>query len=159
MSLPAFVDRLSLSRDCLSRNRTRLTISLPVSAIIRPYRYALSARWRVSVFVFQSALMLIFPVAMAFAAATDLLTFKIPNRISIALVAAFIVVAPFSGLSWSALLVHAATFAVVLAIGRGLAVLATADEHHTGLEGLGHGAQARAGVDVGQRGVLVPGGS
>ena len=68
-------------------------------------------------FVFQSALMLIFPVAMAFAAATDLLTFKIPNRISIALVAAFIVVAPFSGLSWSALLVHAATFAVVLAIG------------------------------------------
>ncbi len=67
--------------------------------------------------VIQSALMLIFPVAMAFAAATDLLTFKIPNRISIALVAAFVVVAPFSGLSWSALTMHVATFAAVLAIG------------------------------------------
>ena len=61
--------------------------------------------------------MLIFPVAMAFAAATDLLTFKIPNRISIALIAAFLVAAPFSGLSWSALMMHVATFAAVLAIG------------------------------------------
>lgn len=66
--------------------------------------------------VIQSALMLIFPVAMAFAAATDLLTFKIPNSISIALIAAFVVVAPFSGLGWQALGVHLATFAVVLAI-------------------------------------------
>lgn len=65
----------------------------------------------------QSALMLIFPVAMAFAAATDLLTFKIPNRISVALVAAFLVAAPFSGLTWVGFFSHVATFAVVLALG------------------------------------------
>ena len=67
--------------------------------------------------VFQSALMLIFPVAMAFAAATDLLTFKIPNRISIALIAAFVVIVPFSGLTLSMIAMHLATFAVMLAIG------------------------------------------
>jgi prepilin peptidase CpaA len=67
--------------------------------------------------VLQSALMLVFPVAMAFAAATDLLTFKIPNRISIALVAAFLIAAPFSGLTWPGFFGHLATFAVVLALG------------------------------------------
>lgn len=67
--------------------------------------------------VIQSALILIFPVAMAFAAATDLLTFKIPNRISIAIVVAFLIAAPLSGMSWSAVMMHLATFAVVLAIG------------------------------------------
>lgn len=40
-----------------------------------------------------SVVLLVFPVAMAFAAANDLLTMKIPNRISLALVGAFIVVA------------------------------------------------------------------
>lgn len=67
--------------------------------------------------VFQSALMLTFPVAMAFAAATDLLTFKIPNKISIALVLAFLVAAPFMGLTWQMLVAHVATFAVVLLLG------------------------------------------
>ena len=67
-------------------------------------------------YVIQSALMLIFPVAMAFAAATDLLTFKIPNKFSIALVAAFLIAAPFMGMTWQMFLVHLATFAVVLAL-------------------------------------------
>lgn len=67
--------------------------------------------------MFQSALLLVFPVAMAFAAATDLLTYKIPNSISIALVAAFLVLAPFSGLGWNGFLLHVATFAAVLALG------------------------------------------
>lgn len=64
--------------------------------------------------------MLIFPVAMAFAAATDLLTYKIPNRISIVLVLAFLAIAPFNGLSWFAFMIHVATFAVALAVGIGL---------------------------------------
>lgn len=66
--------------------------------------------------VLQSALMLVFPLAMAFAAATDLLTFKIPNAISIVLIAAFVAAAPFSGLSWQQIGTHVATFAAVLTI-------------------------------------------
>jgi len=60
---------------------------------------------------------MIFPLAMAFAAATDLLTFKIPNAVSIALVAAFLVIAPFAGFTWNGFFTHLATFAVVLAAG------------------------------------------
>ncbi|MET0408318.1 MAG: prepilin peptidase [Hyphomicrobium sp.] len=40
-----------------------------------------------------SLVLMAFPVAMAFAAANDLFTMKIPNRIPLALVAAFVVVA------------------------------------------------------------------
>ncbi len=40
-----------------------------------------------------SLVLMIFPVAMAFAACNDLFTMKIPNRISIALVGGFVVVA------------------------------------------------------------------
>lgn len=40
-----------------------------------------------------SVVLMVFPVAMAFAAANDLLTMKIPNRIPMALVAGFVVVA------------------------------------------------------------------
>lgn len=60
-------------------------------------------------------LLLVFPVAMALAGVFDLLTMTIPNRISLALVAAFCVAAPFSGLPVETLLVH---------VGVGLAVLA-----------------------------------
>lgn len=38
-------------------------------------------------------LLMIFPVAMAFAAANDLFTMKIPNRISLALIAGFVAIA------------------------------------------------------------------
>lgn len=51
-------------------------------------------------------LLLIFPAAMAFAAAMDLVTMTIPNRISLALIAGFVLLAPFSGLSWHSLLVN-----------------------------------------------------
>ena len=44
-------------------------------------------------------LLLVFPAAMAMAAATDILSAKIPNRLSLALAALFFVVAPFAGLS------------------------------------------------------------
>lgn len=43
--------------------------------------------------VLASLLVMIFPVAMAFAAANDLFTMKIPNRISLALAGGFIAVA------------------------------------------------------------------
>ncbi|WP_409562134.1 prepilin peptidase [Hyphomicrobium sp. MC8b] len=40
-----------------------------------------------------SVVLMVFPVAMAFAAANDLLTMKIPNRIPMALVSGFVVIA------------------------------------------------------------------
>lgn len=66
-------------------------------------------------------LLLIFPAAMAFAAAMDLVTMTIPNRISLALVAAFVFLAPFTGIGWHALLVnHIAAGALVLVIVVGM---------------------------------------
>jgi len=54
------------------------------------------------------AAVLVFPVAMAFAAASDLLTMTIPNRLSLALVAAFFVAAAATGLGFGASGVHVA---------------------------------------------------
>lgn len=64
------------------------------------------------------ALLLVFPVAMAFAAAMDLLTMTIPNRISLVLIAAFLVAIPFADVTWTDLaLKHVAVGAAVLAAG------------------------------------------
>ncbi|MEH6951720.1 prepilin peptidase [Nitrobacter sp. NHB1] len=63
------------------------------------------------------ARLLLFPALMAFAAASDLLTMTISNRVSLLLVAGFLVVAALSGMSLHDMLLHA---------GAGLAVLAVA---------------------------------
>jgi len=61
---------------------------------------------------------MVFPVAMAFAAATDLLTMTIPNRISIALVAAFAIAAVLSSVPLDVLLVqHVLVGLAALAVG------------------------------------------
>ena len=62
-------------------------------------------------------LMIVFPGAMAFAAAMDLFTMTIPNRISIVLVAAFFVLAPLAGLSLYDMSLHIAAGCVALAVG------------------------------------------
>src|SRR5271167_2441761 len=62
----------------------------------------------------SSLVLMTFPVAMAFAAANDLLTMKIPNFVSLALVAGFLIVALLTQMPL-------ATFGSGLAIG--LAVL------------------------------------
>lgn len=64
-----------------------------------------------------SILALIFPAAMIFAAAMDMLTMTIPNRISIALTVTFFIAALFAGLSPSAIALHVAAGALMLAIG------------------------------------------
>ena len=64
----------------------------------------------------ETALLLIFPALMAYAAASDLLTMTIPNRLSLALVAAFLAFAVLAGLGWQAVLMHVAAGALVLAI-------------------------------------------
>jgi len=62
-------------------------------------------------------LVFVFPFAMAFAAATDLLTMTIPNRLSVALCAAFLFIAPLAGLSWQDLLSHLAAGSLMLLAG------------------------------------------
>ncbi|MGI9387741.1 MAG: A24 family peptidase [Methyloligellaceae bacterium] len=62
-------------------------------------------------------LLIIFPGAMAFAAAMDLITMTIPNRVSIVLVAAFFVLAPLAGLGLQDMSLHIAAGCVTLVVG------------------------------------------
>jgi prepilin peptidase CpaA len=67
--------------------------------------------------VFQVAVLTVLPGAVAFAAAMDLLTMKIPNRISAVLVCAFFPLAALAGLDvWQAL-DHVAAGMLVLVLG------------------------------------------
>jgi prepilin peptidase CpaA len=65
----------------------------------------------------EYSLLLIFPGLMAFAAMMDLFTMTIPNRISIILVAAFLVAAPLTGMGWEQFFIHLGTGFAVLALG------------------------------------------
>ena len=47
--------------------------------------------------MYELAILTVFPAAVAFAGAMDLFTMTIPNRISLALVAGFAVLAPLAG--------------------------------------------------------------
>ena len=67
--------------------------------------------------MFETAALIIFPALIAYAAASDLLTMTIPNKVSLALVLSFAVVAIAGYLPWDALLMHMAAGALVLAIG------------------------------------------
>ena len=58
----------------------------------------------------------LFPALMAFAAASDLLTMTISNRVSLALVAGFLIVALASGMGLSDILLHAGAGAAVLTV-------------------------------------------
>lgn len=73
--------------------------------------------------MFAYLLLLLFPMAMAYAAASDLLTLTIPNRISLALIAAFLALAPFAGMTWSVFFQHLGTGGAVLAGGIALFAL------------------------------------
>jgi prepilin peptidase CpaA len=67
--------------------------------------------------VLEFALLLIFPAAMAFAGALDLLTMTIPNRISVVLAAAFAFAAYRAGLPPDVVAAHVGAAALVLVIG------------------------------------------
>lgn len=67
--------------------------------------------------IVDGALLLLFPAAMAMAGAMDLFTMTIPNRISLALIAGFIVLAPFAGLGLAEMATHCATGLAMLALG------------------------------------------
>jgi prepilin peptidase CpaA len=61
----------------------------------------------------------LFPGMMAFAASSDLLTMTIANRVSLVLIAGFVVLALLSGMSGAEWLSHLGAAALVLAIGFG----------------------------------------
>ena len=63
--------------------------------------------------------LLLFPALMAFAAASDLFTMTISNRVSLALAAGFLVLAAASGMSAYDVMMHVGAGAAVLVIGFG----------------------------------------
>lgn len=65
----------------------------------------------------QLALLLTFPAMMALGGSFDLLTMTIPNRVSLALVAAFPVAALAAGLNGAAIASHVAAGMLMLVIG------------------------------------------
>ncbi len=65
----------------------------------------------------EYSLLLIFPALMIFGAMMDLFTMTIPNRVSIFLVAAFLIAAPLTGMGWEQFFTHVATGLGVLVIG------------------------------------------
>lgn len=64
----------------------------------------------------SAIILLVFPICLVLAALTDFLEMTIPNRIPIILAGAFVLVAPFSGLSSFALSMHLAAGAIVFAV-------------------------------------------
>ena len=66
--------------------------------------------------ILDIARLMLFPALMAFAAASDLLTMTIPNRVSLALLAGFVVMAPLTGMDVHDVLNHAGAGALVLVV-------------------------------------------
>lgn len=61
-------------------------------------------------------ILLLFPGAMAFAACSDLVTMTISNRVSLVLVAGFLVLAPWTGMDLATMGEHVAAGAAMLAV-------------------------------------------
>ncbi|WP_025030874.1 A24 family peptidase [Nitratireductor aquibiodomus] len=62
----------------------------------------------------EAAIFVIFPFCMVFAAISDILSMTIANRVSLLLLVAFLVLAPFTGMQWSQIGLHLAAGALVL---------------------------------------------
>lgn len=60
-----------------------------------------------------AAILVIFPLCMAMAAVSDLLTMTIPNRLSVVLLLSFIAIAPFTGMTLADMLGHLGAGAAV----------------------------------------------
>jgi prepilin peptidase CpaA len=69
--------------------------------------------------ILDLARLLLFPALMAFAAASDLFTMTISNRVSLALAAGFLVLAVASGMGLHDMLLHIGAGAAVLAVAFG----------------------------------------
>ena len=65
----------------------------------------------------DTALVLFFPFFMAFAGASDLVSMTISNKVSLVLMAGFMIFAFLIGMPWEAIAWHWGIFAVVLLVG------------------------------------------
>jgi prepilin peptidase CpaA len=63
-----------------------------------------------------ASVLFVFPFLMVYAAVNDLLTMLIPNRITLALIAGFAVLAASFGFGWTEVALHAGAGALVLAV-------------------------------------------
>ncbi|WP_064693388.1 A24 family peptidase [Rhizobium aegyptiacum] len=63
-----------------------------------------------------AAILLVFPLCLAFAAISDLLTMTIPNRVSLIMVISFAALAPLSGVALPAIGMHALGAVIVFGI-------------------------------------------
>jgi prepilin peptidase CpaA len=68
----------------------------------------------------EAAIFVVFPLCLAFAAVSDLLSMTIANRVSLILVASFAIIAPLTGMDWQTYGLHFAAMAMVLAVTFGL---------------------------------------
>ena len=66
--------------------------------------------------ILDTARLLLFPALVAFAAASDVFTMTIPNRVSLALIAGFVALAVFGGMGLHDILMHIGAGAAVLAV-------------------------------------------
>ena len=66
--------------------------------------------------MYQLAILTLFPAAVIFAACMDLVSMTIPNKISLFLIAAFLALAPFSGMSLHQFGMHLAAGGLVLTV-------------------------------------------
>lgn len=64
----------------------------------------------------EAAIFVIFPLCLAIAAFSDLFTLTIPNRVSVILLGAFIVIGPLTGLSLQMIGMHLAAGLIVFAV-------------------------------------------
>lgn len=64
----------------------------------------------------ELTLLVVFPLLMALAASSDLLTMTIPNKLALTLVAGFAAMAAMAGLSLDAVLMHAAAGGLMLVV-------------------------------------------
>lgn len=67
--------------------------------------------------MFEFLILLLFPGAMAFAACSDLVSMTISNRISLLLLAAFLIMAPWAGMDLPTMGQHVAAGAAMLVVG------------------------------------------
>lgn len=65
----------------------------------------------------EASIFVIFPLCMAVAALTDMLSMTIPNRVSVILAASFLVIAPLAGFGIAEIGWHLAAGMIVLAVG------------------------------------------
>lgn len=64
----------------------------------------------------EAVIFVIFPLCMIFAAISDVLSMTIANRVSLILVAAFAIIAPFTDMAWPDIGMHLAAGMTVLAM-------------------------------------------